>query len=701
VTTVPGPRASASAEIVTRALVRYVEVPGLAGEFALITLDNGRDHTRPSTFGAAGLASLDNALTEVENHEPAVRAIALTGKPFVFAVGADLSGIGQVRTAAQARAVGELGHRIFRRIKDAPVPTFAFINGVIMGGGLELALHCRYRTLARATSAIALPEVSLGLVPGWGGTQLLPQLIGPDAAVTVIIENPLNQNTMLRANAAAALGIADVLLDDADFLARSLAWAGEVVTGTTTVSRPTRSGDDWSAALARGRQIADQKVHGSAPAAYRALDLIALSETADFTTGMSAEDDALAELVMSDELRASLYAFELVRTRGRHPAGAPDTALARPVTKVGVVGAGLMAVQLAVLFARRLEVPVVLTDVDPGRLDAGIERAHAEIRKLGERGRLSPAKVNRLTSSLTGSPTTDGFAGADLVIEAVFEELDVKRAVFADVERHVGPEAILATNTSSLSISQIAGSLAHPERVVGLHFFNPVAVMPLVEVVRGSQTDDASVATALAVTSSLGKSAVLVRDAPAFVVNRLLTRLMGEIIAAADEGTPLEVADAALDPVGLPVRPFPLLAFVGPAVALHVAETLHAAFPARFGVSENLRRLVSLGKPGFYGWDDGVPRLDPEVAAVLVAGDRPSTADQVRRRALSAVAEEVAIMLAEGVVATPAEIDLCMILGAGWPLFNGGITPFLDRSGISTQVSGRQFLPAGLASLPV
>ena len=254
---------------------------------------------------------------------------------------------------------------------------------------------------------------------------------------------------------------------------------------------------------------------------------------------------------MSEQLRASLYAFELLRTRGRRPAGAPDRKLARPVTKVGVVGAGLMAAQLALLFARQLEVPVVLTDVDEQRLSAGVARVHGEIAKLVERGRLTQTKANRLTAAVTGSLDYAAFADADLVIEAVFEELSVKQAVFAELEKYLDPQAVLATNTSALSITDMAAGLQHPERVVGLHFFNPVAVLPLVEVIRAERTDDATLATALAVAAGLRKNAVLVRDAPGFAVNRLLNRLLGEVIVATDEGTPFEVADASLYPLGL------------------------------------------------------------------------------------------------------------------------------------------------------
>ncbi|HEY0166153.1 MAG TPA: 3-hydroxyacyl-CoA dehydrogenase NAD-binding domain-containing protein [Jatrophihabitans sp.] len=688
-------------EVVTRALVRYLKVPGMTGEFALITLDNGHDHTRPSTFGPAGLRSLSEAVDQITAHSPKVSAVGITGKPFIFAVGADISGIGLVAERAQALAIAQEGHRVFARVKNLDVPTFAFVNGAALGGGLELALHCDYRTVSSSAAAVAFPECFLGLVPGWGGTQLLPNLIGADKAVRVIIENALNQNKMLNPKQATEFGIFDALLDSADFLSESLRWAAEVLDGARTPSRPEIDrGAGWDAALAKGKAAADAKLHGSAPAPYRALELIELARTAGFEEGTAAEDEALADLIMGDELRSGLYAFDLVNKRAKRPAGAPDKSLARKITKVGVVGAGLMAGQLALLFVRRLEVPVVLTDLDRERLDKGVGYVHGEIDGLLAKSRISRDQANRLKALVTGSLTKDAFADADFVIEAVFEELSIKKAVFAELEQHLSPEAILATNTSSLSITEMAAELRHPERVVGFHFFNPVAVLPLLEIVRGAKTDDASLATAFAVAKTLKKSAVLVSDAPAFVVNRLLTRFLGEVTAAVDEGTPIEVADRALAPLGLPMSPFVLLALVGPAVALHVAETMHAAFPDRYDVSENLRRLVEAKKSGVYVWDSGSPEVDPEVAQLFQFGDRPSTEEQVRDRALAALAQEIDLMLADGVVAAPQDIDLCMLLGSGWPFHLGGVTPYLDRQGVSEKVRGSRFLAPGVASVP-
>ncbi|MGY1730444.1 3-hydroxyacyl-CoA dehydrogenase NAD-binding domain-containing protein [Geodermatophilus sp. SYSU D01045] len=686
-------------EVVTTARVRYVRVPGLAGEVALITIDNGHDHTRPSTFGPGGLASLDAALDEIAAHSPAPVAIGVTGKPFVFAVGADLSGVPSVTSAEAAREIAETGHRVFRRLKDAGVPTFAFVNGAALGGGLELALHCTYRTIA-STAVVAFPEVFLGLVPGWGGTQLLPDLIGIDPAVTVIVENALAQNKVTSGPRAAKLGIADALFEPADFLERSLEWAAAVLTGDVTVSRPEVDRSGWDAAIERARGIVAARTRNASPGALRAVELLDLArngvEGEAFTAGTAAEDQALTDLLMSDELRASLYSFDLVNKRAKRPAGAPDKGLARKVTKVGVVGAGLMASQLALLFVRRLEVPVVLTDVDQARVDKGVGYVHGELEKLAARGRLSPDELNRLTGLVTGALDKAVFADADLVVEAVFEEMSVKQQVFAEVEAVVSPECVLATNTSALSVTEMASKLEHPERVVGLHFFNPVAVLPLLEVVRAEQTDDATLATAFAVGKALKKSCVLVADAPAFVVNRLLTRFLGEVTAAVEQGTPVAVADRALDPLGLPMTPFELLTLVGPPVALHVAERMHEAFPDRFAVGEGLRRMVELGKTSVWS-EPGV--VDPDLAGID-AGDAPLTEDEVRDRAVRALAQEIRLMLDEGVVQAVQDIDLCMVLGAGWPFWLGGISAYLDRTGVSEKVTGQRFLPRGVAGLP-
>ncbi|HET9561155.1 MAG TPA: 3-hydroxyacyl-CoA dehydrogenase NAD-binding domain-containing protein, partial [Propionibacteriaceae bacterium] len=629
-------------------------------------------------------------------------AIAITGKPFILAAGADLSAFAKIVNRDQALAIARTGHAVFDKLRTSRVPTFAFINGITLGGALELTLHCHYRTVSAAASGIALPECFLGLFPGWGGAFLVPNMIGADLAVQLIIENPLNQNKMLNGPQAYQLGLADAIFDGADFLARSLDWAGQIVAGSLTVARPeVDRGESWNEALARARSFVDSKVFGASPGPYRALELMAAAKTSDRTEAYAAEDEALADLIMAPELRSSLYAFDLVQKRARKPAGAPDPALARPVTKVGIVGAGLMATQLALLFLRRLQVPAVITDLDQERVDKGLGSVAAEIDRLLGKGRISPDEANRLRALISGTTELVDFADCDFVIEAVFEEMSIKKQVFADLEKHVSASCVLATNTSSLSVAQMAADLDHPERVVGFHFFNPVAVMPLVEIVRGPSTDQETLATSFAMAKTLKKNAVLVKDATGFVVNRLLLRLLAEIFAAVDEGTPVEVADAALRPLGFPMSPYILLQLVGPAVTLHVLENLHDAFGDRFPVSPNLRALVASERPGIYDWTpDGEPYVSEETAKLFKVGNQPSTAEQARERVLNALAEEIGLMLAEEVVAAPMDIDLCLILGAGWPFHLGGITPYLDRAGVSERLLGRRFLPLGVASVP-
>jgi 3-hydroxyacyl-CoA dehydrogenase/enoyl-CoA hydratase/carnithine racemase len=684
-------------EVVTHALVRDVALPLDAGTLALITLDNGHDHTKPNTFGPNGLAELNAAIDAVAARKD-IRAVGITGKPFIFAVGADLKGVPLIRSREDAKSIARLGHDVFRRLAELDVPSFAYVNGAAMGGGVEVALHCTYRTISSGVPAVALPETFLGLVPGWGGTYLLPRLIGAERALKVIIDNPLAQNRVLNGEQAFDLGIADAFLDSADFLEESLAWTAAVLQGDLKVERePVDTGKAYDDAIAQARWTVEGRLHGAAPSFTRALDLVEAAKDRTRDEGFAAEDEALADLIMSDELRAGLYAFDLTQKRAKRPAGAPDKALARPVTKVGVVGAGLMASQLALLFARRLEVPVVLTDLDQDRLDKGVGAAHGEIDRMLGKGRVTADKANRLKSLISGSLTKDAFADADFVIEAVFEELTVKQKVFAELEEYVSAECVLATNTSALSVTRMASRLKHPERVVGFHFFNPVAVLPLLEIVRGARTDDATLATAFATGRQLKKSCVLVKDAPAFVVNRILLRLMAEIIQTVDEGTPIETAERAAAPLGLPMPPFVLMGLVGPAVALHVNETLHDAFPKRFPLSEKFAKFVAAGKSGVYRPDF---TLDPDAVEIFGGGTSPSTEEQVLDRALRALAQEIKIMLDEGVVAAPQDVDLCLLLGAGWPFHLGGITPYLDRAGVAERVNGVRFLEPGVASLP-
>lgn len=673
-------------ERITRALVRDVELEDL-GTLALITLDNQEGPRKPNTLGPGGMAELRQALQTITDRarDGEVIAAAVTGKMFHFAAGADLHGAASLTTEADARGIAETGHEVYTMLADLPVPTFAYVGGAALGGGLELALHATYRTVAAPVRNLGLPETFLGLIPGWGGTYLLPHLVGIENAVKVIIDNPLRNNRQLTADQAAEMGIADVVLDSADFLAQSLRWSAGVLRGEIVVDRPHVDAGSWQQVIDATRAKVDQRLHGAAPAPYRALDLLEVAARGDRDASYEAENDALAELILSPQFAAGVYAFDLTSRRAKKPAGAPDPDLARPVRSIGIAGAGLMASQLALLFARRMKVPVIMRDLDSERAERGLSFVHAEVDKLAESGRIDADEANRLRSSVTVTTDLSDLAGRDLVIEAVFEELDVKRQVFAELEQVIDPETILATNTSALSVSAMAADLQFPDRVVGLHFFNPVAQMPLVEVVRAEQTDDAAYATAFAVAKECRKTAIAVADAPGFVVNRLLVRLLGEVLGSLEDGTEVQVADAALRPLGLPMGPFQLLQLVGPAVAEHVLDTLRDELGDRYPTSPGLRRIVQddarfvefEGRPGA-----GSP-VNLQIGSYF--GSRAGQAgaqseEQLLQRVRDALAQEVDLMLAEGVVGAKEEIDLGMIMGAGWPFHLGGITPYLART---------------------
>ena len=683
-------------EVITHSYVHDVRLPS-GKTLALITLDNGKDHTRPSTLGPLTLKEFSEAVDAQAERAKAgeIHGLAVTGKPYFLAAGADLSKAGQLESSRAGRLFVELGHFALGKLGTFPVPTFVFINGLALGGGLEIALNANYRTVNKAAPAIALPEVFLGLLPGWGGAYLLPNLIGIRNALKVIIENPLKQNRMLSPKEVLELGIADAMFEPQRFIEDSVAWADKVLAG----QKPKRKFKPsifeklvvWSPAVSIARKMLKQKI-GTVPLApYAALDLIDKAKFGSKEAGFKREDEELEKLISSDQFRASIYAFNLVQKHAKNPQGAPDPKLAIKVQKVGIVGAGLMASQFALLFLRRLQVPVVITDVSQERVDKGLAYVRSELDKLVAKGRLSTDDRNRYSANLSGTLDLKDFADCDWVIEAVFEELKVKHDVFERVEKVVREDCVLASNTSSLSIDEISSVLKHPERMVGFHFFNPVAVMPLLEVVRAPKSNEVSIATAMKVAKELKKTAVITSDSTGFVVNRLLGYLLGEAMKAVDEGIPFEEVADAIAPLGLPMNPFDLLELVGLQVGAHVLDSMYGFAPDRFYKTQSLHKLAALGKIRTKDAKGNPTGYDPEAIKIVAGGTRTRSKEQVFDELVVGLTKEIKLMLDEKVVASAEDIDLCMILGAGWPFHLGGITPYLDRVGASQKVFGGTF----------
>lgn len=662
-------------ETVTRTCTTYLDHTGF--RFAVLTLQNSGH--RPVTLGPASLAGFEAAVRALDLS--GVDAVAVTGKGPVFCAGADLKTMTEAATPEQAEDVARRGLEALGRLAALPVPTFAFVNGIALGGGLELALHADYRTAADSVRAMGFPEVRLGLVPGWGGIPRTAALLGPAQTARLVVTDSLAGNNV-SARTAAELGLVDAVLPEDGFLAASLDFAVGVLSGTAAVAaaaRVARSAEQEPpgavvgyAALEAIRTQLDARLRGAAPAPYHALELIAAAAAG--TAGQTEEIRAFGELLLSDEARASIYAFHLTQSLTKEPAGRP-AAEPLPVRAVGIVGAGLMASQLALVFAQQLRVPVRITDLSQERIDAAVGWLGGQLDKLVGRGRMQATDAEAVRALITGGTDKTAFADCDVVIEAVFEELEIKRAVFAELEPLLRPDALLLTNTSSLSIEAMGAALARPGRLIGFHFFNPVAVLPLVEIIIAPQTDETTLATAFELARRLRKTAVLATDTSGFVVNRVLTRLLNEVFSLVDDGGDPAAVNHALDPLGLPMTPLQLLQFIGPAVQLHICETMHRAYPQRFGVSRSLAALVAAGLPGYLDDDGGIS----SAAAAVLPAPNPADAGAVRAGILAALAQEVTAMLDEGVVAGPEQIDLCMILGANYPFHTGGLTPLLDR----------------------
>ena len=596
----------------------------------------------------------------------------LTGKPFVFAAGADVT---EFPNATRELAIegSRAGHELFGRIRALPYPTVAAVNGACLGGGVELALHCDARTISAAVRHFACPECFLGIFPAWGGTQLVPRLVGVEIAVKFIVANPMRQNRMLSGPEAFELGFADRLLEPAEFLDESLAFALELTANGDSHRDSHSDSHSVEEVIRKARGRLDGQVHGVAPAPYKALELIEGACSGwSLEEGYRAEEEAVGELLPGREAQASLYAFDLVERRAKNPPDKPE-AEPRAIKKVGIVGAGLMAAQLATLVLRRLEVPVAMRDVSEDALTSARESIEEALQEQVAKGRYDEGKARFLASLVSTSTGYEDFADCDLVLEAIFEELELKKQVFAELREHVKPEAVLATNTSSLSVAEMGAD-------VGIHFFNPVALLPLVELVRTDETDETTLATAWAFAEKLRKRPVLVEDAPAFVVNRVLTRLSSVVLDALEHGNTVDETDEAILRLGLPMAPSVLLQMVGPRVANHVLETLHEAYPDRFPRSQTLANYAE-------GKDE-----------IVAQADEPKSEDEILEAALEAVADEIRHLLEEGVVAEAKDVDTALLLGAGWPFWLGGITKYLDQTGRSERMFGRPLAEIGAAA---
>ena len=686
----------------------------MAGAFALqvgadglATLTFDVPGKRANVFSVDVLAEMEEVVRGLGGRRDIGVLVLLSGKEGTFVAGADVDQIAEVDDPALAETVSRKGQAVFAAWEALPFPTVAAIRGTCLGGGTELALASTRIVLSdRDSLRIGLPEVRLGIVPGWGGCVRLPERIGIAAALEMILPGKA-----VSAKRALRMGLADAVVPDAQFagVVRRLAL------GWRDAPRRTRDRPDVKELLLEhtplGRRLLfDQarkrtleETRGNYPAPLRAIEVVRVGIEQGRRAGFAAEARAIGELATSTVCKNLVHLFRLGEDAKKTPLAPGGSA--RPVGRAAVVGAGVMGGGIAQLIASEAQVPVRIRDLRPEPLAIGMRHAAEVFERLVARGRLTPVEARRRLALLRPTLATTGIAGCDLVIEAVVEKLDVKQEVFAELATQLRPGAVLASNTSSLSIDAIGARVPQRDAVVGMHFFNPVHRMPLVEVVVGEHTSPDAVETVAAFARRLGKTPVRVADRPGFLVNRLLGFYMVEALWLLHEGQTIEEVDQAMVAWGMPMGPVALVDEIGIDVAVEVAQILGKAFAPRLpvppwaGELAEPDRLGAKTAKGLYRYDDGKRTVpDPQVYAVIPDGGHGGAADPSRLvdRLVLRMVDEAARCLAEGVVASPDDLDLAMVYGTGFPPFRGGLCRWADQQGVGRLVVELERLAAAV-----
>jgi len=672
--------------------------PGLA----VLVLDP--PHRKLAVLDLPTVRDLDHALDGVLD-DGTLRGLVVTGRePLAFAAGADVNAIGSIADEDTAQRLIRYGQAVFDRVARASTRaggrlfTVAAVGGPVPGGAYELALACDRIVLADdPRSRVGLPEVKLGIAPGWGGTQRLPRRVGVPRALTAILSGRL-----YRARAASKLGLVDRLTPP-EYLAR--------VAADVALRRercPRRERGAWSLLVdrnplarelikGRARKQVERETRGHYPAPLVALDLVAGAPSTPLPEGLEQEVRRIAPLATSSVTKSLTGLFGLTEDAKKLRL-LPDGTPAARVGRAAVIGGGVMGGAIAGLLAER-GVAVRLKDLDQGALDAAQREHRARVAKQRRRRRLEPSDADAAVDRLEVTTGGAGFSRCELALEAVAEVLAVKRSVLGELATAMADDAILATNTSSLSVAEIADGLPGPERVVGMHFFNPVHRMPLVEIVRGPATSDAVVARTARLALDLGKTPVVVADVAGFLVNRLLGPYLDEALRLFENGAEPATVDAALRAFGMPMGPFELLDEVGLDIASHAAASLEAAYGERMIGSRQLQGLVEAGElgkktgRGIYVHAEGkrrggatsrpLPR-NPRFARLggRSAVDAALTSEAIVDRCVLAMLAEGARALEEEVVAGPRELDLATVFGMGFAPFRGGLLRYADRRGV-------------------
>jgi len=645
--------------------------------------------------------------------------VVRSGKPDSFIVGADIDAIASLENPSVAESKIRTGQAIFNDLDSFPVPTVAAVHGACVGGGLELALACDHRVFSDGVKTILqFPEVQLGLLPAWGGTTRLPRLVGLQASLDMLLAGKRT-----RARQARKMGLATEILPSANFGSEVEAWVRDLAQRDDEAEEgrlkrlvrvAERSWPGRKAILTMARRKVMETTGGHYPAPLRILQILEEHLAGELEASLAAEARAGAELIVSPVCKNLLHVYHL-REASRKGTGAEDPATKpQPVEDLGVLGAGVMGGGIAHLAAQN-DVRVYMKDIRHEAVTSGLRHARHRFDRAVQRGRLTRREAAQHMELIAGGLEYHGLGPADLVVEAVVERMDVKQQVLREAERHVAESCVLATNTSSLSVDGMAEGLARPDRFCGMHFFNPVDRMPLVEVIRGGATSDQTVATVYGFALALDKVPVVVCDGPGFLVNRILGPYLNEAGFLLGDGASVEQVDRVAKDFGLPMGPLRLIDEIGIDVSRHAGAALHQALGHRLEPSPalaalgNTNRLGRKGGGGFYRYEKGREKgTDPAIYEVLgsvLPPTRELDEKEIRMRLLMPMVNEAARILEEGIARSAADVDLAMIMGTGFPPFRGGLLRFADtlhpRSILETtrallQTHGSRFEPAPL-----
>jgi len=652
------------------------------GDLAVIWFDLPGE--KVNKFSSTVMMEFADIVGEMEKSTDIKRIILASGKPSIFIAGADVSEFSKATSPEQAKEYTRFGQQVFHRFSKLPQTTVAAINGAALGGGCEIAISCDWRVMSDSPKAqIGLPEVKLGIFPAWGGTTKLPRLIGLPAALDIILNGK-----MVDGKRAKRMGLVDEVVPQGILLdvARQFAARGKRRGGTQTKfyieGNPLARGVIFS----KARKAVMQQTRGQYPAPLAALEVMDYGMSHGVERGLAREVDAVIPLIMGEVAQNLVRLFFLMEDAKKEkiPANPVD------VTEAGVLGAGVMGGGIAQIVADKTDALVRMRDINWNAIAGGMKAAARVWKRKLERRRMTRGEMQRKLARITGTTDWSGFERCELVIEAVVENLDIKKQVRDEFQALARENAIFASNTSTIPITQIAEGAKRPENVVGMHFFNPVDRMPLVEVIRGAKTSDAAMVTVANFARKLGKTVVYCNDGPGFVVNRILGPYMNESGFILEEGNSIESIDAAMLDFGMPMGPMALLDEVGIDVAAKVAKILGAAFGERGEQSGVVDKLYADGRhgkkngKGLYLYENGKRKgPDPSVYKVLgIKSTHPAEAKAVVERMLLAMINEAALILDEKIVASAAELDLAMIMGTGFPPFRGGLLRYADSLGL-------------------